>query len=120
MAKKGGEKDLFEVVKKSRGFDRKAHNQKIAKIRGKEWKSKLKWSKLGENASLMAWERVGKNLSQRDMVRLTSVGSQVTYLRIENRTRKANKKNAETIAKTLGVKVADIFKPLDNGMFEAI
>ena len=98
-ASKRAIKDAALQAKKSMDeFDRTEHNRKIAKIRGPEWKHNLKWSKMGGQLSPIALARLDKNLSQRDMVRETTVGTQVTYGRIENGIRKATVRNAKSIA----------------------
>jgi DNA-binding XRE family transcriptional regulator len=103
-------------------FDYKAHNEKIAKLRGKSWKKALINKKLEKSVHITAIKlnRAKVGLSQQDMLPRIGIKTQTTYGRIERGERLANKQRAEKISKTLNIPINKLFVQIEDNKFLAI
>lgn len=94
-------------MSKSTSFDYKAHNQKIASLRGKDWKRKLSIAKPKE--SLLALVRCQKGFTQVSILPHLGIKTQTSYARIERGEVLVPKERAEKIAKVLNTKSENLF-----------
>lgn len=98
----------------------KVGNEKVAKLRSKEWKEKLAAGKLAARMKPTALrvKRVGKLLSQEDIANETKL-SLATYGAIERGFRSVRPATAEQLAKLLGASIPKLFKKNSAGKLVA-
>ncbi len=92
-------------------FDYSAHNKKVAKCRGEEWKRKLKVGKLktAEKPTKIRVLRVKLGWSQSDLLGKISIKSLTTLSKLEKGNSAVSFKVAREISKALTTTVPNLF-----------
>lgn len=85
-------------------------NKKVARLRGDEWKKKIKLATIKPDDSVLKMERIHQNISQRDMARRVGLRHKTSYARIEKRIYPAKPRVAKKIANILNTKVNNLFQ----------
>jgi DNA-binding XRE family transcriptional regulator len=104
-------------------LDYSEHNKKIAKLRGNDWKRKLRIAKLRQKdgkVTAMAASRAEIGITQRDMMKHLGTNNNTIYARIERGDVSTNKDRAEAISRVLNKKVEELFIEFDKNRFMAI
>jgi DNA-binding XRE family transcriptional regulator len=104
-------------------LDYSEHNKKIAKLRGTEWKNKLRIAKLRQKegkVTAMAIARTDTGLTQRDMMKHLGTNNNTIYARIERGDVSTNKDRVDAISRVLNKKPEELFIEFDKGRFMAI
>jgi DNA-binding XRE family transcriptional regulator len=104
-------------------LDYSEHNKKVAKLRGTEWKKKLRIAKLRQKngrVTAMAIARADSDLTQRDMMKHLDTNNNTIYARIERGDVSTNSDRADAISRVLNKKVNELFIEFDKGRFMAI
>lgn len=105
------------------GLDYSEHNKKVARLRGMEWKKKLRSAKMrqkGDNLRAMAVARYEMGLTQRDMMKHLNTNNNTMYARIERGDVSTNKQMVDAISRVLNKKPDDLFIEFDKGRFIAL
>ncbi len=103
-------------------FNYLEHNRKVAKLRGRKWRDKLRLAKLKKSDYVrpLVAARNEQGLSQRDMIPLLGVNNNTIYSRIERGDKPTHRARAEKIAKILRKPIDDLFIEYDKDKFIAI
>lgn len=118
MSKKKASKPI-ETKEKRSGLNYFEHNKKVAKLRGKAWKEKIKLKRFERDTSptvLKSFRTV--KYTQDDFHRKVGIKHKTTYARIEQGRQEATEKQAKNIASILDIPMGRMFLKVSGDKFD--